>query len=416
MKHINKIFLGAVILSIGSVAALGNGNHFNMKSVSMISDAATKEKGPFSTLSPDENKQIYLKQEGLCYYKTPAVEIWDDPEKMGFEYYDPVYLFVAFEQEFDEKGNAKYTDIIVPKEIDGIPVVDCKSFAGHYEIKSLRVESMYSSHSDLITSQGTEFHVASVSGCTNLEYYEIPQGIRTLYEGDFKNCKALSSIRISKDVERIENKTFEGCNNLKNITFDKFPNLRNAEGLKTLDWWTEHEQKNGRVVYKKCLLNAGNNKGKITVRGHKINKIMENAFQSGKAKKIKLENIKKLENYAMAGSSAEEIVLGKGIKTLPKGCFDGSANLKKIKITSKERIVWGKDMYTGGAFYLGVGLEESGLKENQKVDVYIYSDKIHKKSLCNTNFSAKKVTLHVPAKMVSQYRDCVECNVVALHH
>lgn len=196
---------------------------------------------------------------------------------------------------------------------------------------------MYSSHSDLITSQGTEFHVASVSGCTNLEYYEIPQGIRTLYEGDFKNCKALSSIRISKDVERIGNKTFEGCNNLKNITFDKFPNLCNAEGLKTLDWWTEHEKKNGRVVYKKCLLNAGNNKGKITVRGHKINKIMENAFQSGKAKKIKLENIKKLENYAMAGSSAEEIVLGKGIKRKSESrcVYIQRQNSQKITLRNK---------------------------------------------------------------------------------
>ena len=105
-------------------------------------------------MSPDDNnKWIALKKEGLCYNKTTAVEIWDYPEKLGFEYDDPVYQLVAFEQEFDEKGNAKYTDIVVPKEIDDIPVVDCKSFAGHYEIKSLRVESMYSSYSNLVLSQ-----------------------------------------------------------------------------------------------------------------------------------------------------------------------------------------------------------------------------------------------------------------------
>ena len=73
-------------------------------------DAAAKGPGPFSTLSPYEEKYIDIRQNGLCYYKTTAVNIWDDPEKMGFEYDDPVYQLIAFEQEFDEKGNAKYTD------------------------------------------------------------------------------------------------------------------------------------------------------------------------------------------------------------------------------------------------------------------------------------------------------------------
>ena len=233
-------------------------------------------------------------------------------------------------QEFEEKGNAKYTDIVVPKEIDDIPVVDCKSFAGHYEIKSLRVESMYSSYSNLVLSQSQEAHVASVSGCTSLEYYELPMGIRTLSEGDFKDCKALGFVRIPKDVEWIGSKTFQGCNNLKNITFDKFSNMRNADGLKTLNWWIEHKDKNGGIVYKKCFVNAGDNARKIAVRGQKVNKILENAFQSSRAKKITLENVKKLENYAMAGSQAEEIVLGKGIKIIPTGCFDRYNYLKNI--------------------------------------------------------------------------------------
>ena len=161
-------------------------------------------------------------------------------------------------------------------------------------------------------------------------------------------------------------------------------------------------------------MNAGDNARKIAVRGQKVNKILENAFQSSRAKKITLENVKKLENYAMAGSQAEEIVLGKGIKIIPTGCFDRNKNLKKIKITSKERIIWGKDMRTSGEFYLEVGLEQNALRKNQKVDIYIYNDKIHQKSLRQVDLSAKKVTLHVPAKMVSKYRDCVKCRVVSL--
>lgn len=71
-------------------------------------------------------------------------------------------------------------------------------------------------------------------------------------------------------------------------------------------------------------------------------------------------------------------------------------------------------MRTSGEFYLEVGLEQNALRKNQKVDIYIYNDKIHQKSLRQVDLSAKKVTLHVPAKMVSKYRDCVKCRVVPL--
>ena len=420
MKKIEYFLIAILFIGGGLIIYDGIGCK---EKTEIISDtkragAAMKEKSPFSTLSPDDNnKWIALKKEGLCYNKTTEQiitgnDLWekDTIDVRGIEHLTScTSLSLA-----KVKGNAKYTDIVVPKEIDDIPVVDCKSFAGHYEIKSLRVESMYSSYSNLVLSQSQEAHVASVSGCTSLEYYELPMGIRTLSEGDFKDCKALGFVRIPKDVEWIGSKTFQGCNNLKNITFDKFSNMRNADGLKTLNWWIEHKDKNGGIVYKKCFVNAGDNARKIAVRGQKVNKILENAFQSSRAKKITLENVKKLENYAMAGSQAEEIVLEKGIKIIPTGCFDRNKNLKKIKITSKERIIWGKDMRTSGEFYLEVGLEQNALRKNQKVDIYIYNDKIHQKSLRQVDLSAKKVTLHVPAKMVSKYRDCVKCRVVPL--
>lgn len=88
--------------------------------------------------------------------------------------------------------------------------------------------------------------------------------------------------------------------------------------------------------------------------------------------------------------------------------------LKEIRITSKEKIIWGKSVDTEDSYYTIVGLEQEALKKNQKVDIYIYNDKLHQKSLYRANLSAKKVTLHVPAKMVSKYRDCVKCKVVPL--
>ena len=77
-----------------------------------------------------------------------------------------------------------------------------------------------------------------------------------------------------------------------------------------------------------------------------------------------------------------------------------------------KKLFLGKSSNSKDNNYMTVRLEKEAL--NQKVDIYIYSEKLDQKSLHKANFSAKKVTLHVPAKLVSKYRDCMEYKVVAL--
>ena len=91
-------------------------------------DAAAKGPGPFSTLSPYEEKYIDIRQNGLCYYKTTAVNIWDDPEKMGFEYDDPVYQLIAF------KGCNALTTLNIPKNVENI---DENAFRGCNHLKTI---------------------------------------------------------------------------------------------------------------------------------------------------------------------------------------------------------------------------------------------------------------------------------------
>ena len=130
----------AIFLTVGSgVDRTGNKPTSGLDAPK--AQAEEEIRGPAATLSPFQRSKISLKQEGLCYYKTTAGESWYDPEEYGYEVTDTVYELFAFEQEFDENGNAKYTDIVVPREIDGDPVIDCNSFIDHYEIKSLRVKA-----------------------------------------------------------------------------------------------------------------------------------------------------------------------------------------------------------------------------------------------------------------------------------
>ena len=417
-RHGKTIFLTA-ILAIITVFVIMDRGYTGADNTTVETDAkkvgaAKKNPGPFWTLSPDEQRWVDVEKDGLCYDKTIAVDIWDHPEKYGFKYLDDVYQLIAFKQEFDSEGNAKYTDVTVPEKLNGIPVVNRYCFEGHYELKSLRIRARYSCRNDIIWSAMPSGDPKSIKGCTGLEHYELPRDVQWLINDDLADCTTIKSLNIPKNVTAIMEDAFRGCKNLNTFTFDKFSNLNNVDGLRKTSWWKENTQKNGMTIYQKCLVDAGRKGGTITLRGDKVEKVLDSAFRNSRAKTIRLENIKTLSYSALAYNKAEKIVLGKGIRTIPEGCFSGDKKLKEIRITSKEKIIWGKSVDTEDSYYTVVGLEQEALKKNQKIDIYIYNDKLHQKSLYRANLSAKKVTLHVPAKMVSKYRDCVKCRVVSL--
>ena len=327
-----------------------------------------EEPGPKVTLSPIQKEKVSLKQDGLCYYKTTARGAWGNPKKYGFEDTDPVYELFAFEKEFDENGNAKYTDIVVPKEIDGIPVIDCNSFINHDEIKSLRVQAAYSGWRDYSTrSQEEDILFCRVSGCKNLEYYEM-----------------------ADDTEYLDDIDLKGCTSLKEIVIPK--------GMKS---------KNGMVIYQKCLLDAGKGSKTVTIRGNKIKKIMSRAFQKSKAKTIKLVNVKKMSEDTFSGCNAEKIIVGKETDpVIPAGCFGSTRSLKELHIMSRKKLIWGPVPWG----YSGLCLFDDG---KDKIDIYIHSDKFHTESMKQWT-CGKNVTVHVPKKVVAKYRKYTKCTVVAL--
>ena len=141
----------------------------------------------------------------------------------------------AFEQEFDANGNPKYTDIVVPREIDGGTVIDCNSFYNHYEIKSLRVKAAYSSWRVYSTQSYEEDYQGSrVSGCTNLEYYEMADDTYSLDEWQLLGCNSLKTIVIPKGMKNIYDYAFDRCKRPEKIIFKKFSNLDYVEGVKGL--------------------------------------------------------------------------------------------------------------------------------------------------------------------------------------
>ena len=365
--------------------------------------------GPTSTLSPLQKEMLSLKQDGLCYYKTTAGDEWIHPEKYGFEATDTIYELFAFEQEFDANGNPKYTDIVVPREIDGGTVIDCNSFYNHYEIKSLRVKAAYSGWRVYSTQSYEEDYVESrVLGCTNLEYYEMAEDTVYLDKWQLEGCNSLKTIVIPKGMKKIFANTFSRCKKPEKVIFKKFSNLEIIGGVKKIPWWRkQHTKKNGMVIYKNCLIDAGKREGTLTIRGNKIKKIMGNTFANSKAETIKVTGAPKLCMWTFDDCNAKKIILGKKINVIPYRCFGSNDTLKEIHILSKRKIIWGVDSYGNDQ-----GLHMC-IPSSEKLDIYIHSDKFHTESVKKWG-CGKNVTVHVPKKVMAKYRKYTKCKVVAL--
>ena len=365
--------------------------------------------GPTSTLSPLQKEMLSLKQDGLCYYKTTAGDEWIHPEKYGFEATDTIYELFAFEQEFDANGNPKYTDIVVPREIDGGTVIDCNSFYNHYEIKSLRVKAAYSGWRVYSTQSYEEDYVESrVSGCTNLEYYEMAEDTVYLDKWKLEGCNSLKTIIIPKGMKEIFANTFSRCKKPEKVIFKKFSNLEIIGGVKKIPWWRkQHTKKNGMVIYKNCLIDAGKREGTLTIHGNKIKKIMGNTFANSKAETIKVTGAPKLCMWTFDDCNAKKIILGKKINVIPYRCFGSNDTLKEIHILSKRKIIWGVDSYGNDQ-----GLHMC-IPSSEKLDIYIHSDKFHTGSVKKWG-CGKNVTVHVPKKVMAKYRKYTKCKVVAL--
>ena len=120
-----------------------------------------------------------------------------------------------------------------------------------------------------------DYQGSRVSGCTNLEYYEMAEDTVYLNKWKLEGCNSLKTIIIPKGMKEIFANTFSRCKKPEKVIFKKFSNLENITGVKKLPWWRkQHTKKNGMVIYKNCLINTGKREGTLIIRGNKIKKII----------------------------------------------------------------------------------------------------------------------------------------------
>ena len=158
---------------------------------------------------------------GTTEIDIPEYEI--EPEELEFELNDEGTGYIV-----TDMGTYQGTEVVIPAEYKGLPVVaiDSSAFAYELEITSIVIPNTvtYIDHyafanctslqSIVIPNSVTEIGSFAFFNCTNLESVVLSNNLDFIQWGTFENCTNLSSIVIPLSVERIDDSAFNGCVNL----------------------------------------------------------------------------------------------------------------------------------------------------------------------------------------------------------
>lgn len=213
------------------------------------------------------------------------------------------YTIDSFYNEITITGFDKSaTNIEIPSEIDGIPVVEIgdSAFKDCTEITSVTIPSG-------ITWIATE----AFSGCNNLTSINIPDSVTSIIMEAFKGCSSLTSINIPNTVTYIDQGVFSNCSSLKSIIL--------PEGITTI-----HSN-----TFSMC--SKLNN---ITIPDS-VTSIWSGAFEGcSSLKSITIPNgVTSIDGLAFEDcSSLSSINIPNGITSIQYGTFSGCSSLESITI------------------------------------------------------------------------------------
>ncbi|MCL2813959.1 MAG: leucine-rich repeat protein [Oscillospiraceae bacterium] len=184
------------------------------------------------------------------------------------------------------------TVVVIPPEIDGIPV----------------------------TSIGT----SAFYNCHTLTKITLPDSIKTIGNGAFSGCGNLSSINIPDSVTEIGDGAFSSCYGLTSITL--------PDGLKSI----------GNSTFSYCRGLKG-----ITIPGSVLN-IGDYAFQScyGLTEVTIPYNVTSIGDYAFSYSGLDQIVILDNVTSIGYNAFYGCPNLTIVTVEDSHA--------QGYAFYNGI--------------------------------------------------------------
>ncbi|MBQ7003335.1 MAG: leucine-rich repeat protein [Oscillospiraceae bacterium] len=130
-------------------------------------------------------------------------------------------------------GDVNASTLIIPEEIDGLPVtcIDSCAFEQYTALTSVVIpdsvttigESAFAECGNLVTvvlPEGVEAILGSTFyGCTSLSNITLPDTVTSIGNFAFYNCASMDSLTLPESVEEIGYSVFTACESLKELAF-----------------------------------------------------------------------------------------------------------------------------------------------------------------------------------------------------
>lgn len=235
------------------------------------------------------------------------------------------YSYNVIEGEAEITGySGKEKEVVIPEEIDGYKVTSIGEWA---------------------LSEKT------------MEKVEIPNGVKTIGESAFAECKNLSEVKLPESLEQIVGGAFYYTavkqinlpDGIKKIYDNPFVSCENLTSINVSDNNENFSTKNGVLYNKKqnkiIAYPNGKTDSSFTV-GKKIKTIGMSAFSGAKLNKITFKKgVKTIGDWAFSQTSIKKLSLPASLKTIGKAAFHECKKLKSVYIpTSVKSIGWGAFM------------------------------------------------------------------------
>ena len=177
----------------------------------------------------------------------------------------------------------------------GVEYIGSKAFGACKKLTSLYIP-------DSVTYMGEEVFKL----CKLLENVVLPKGLETIPMGTFYECKGLKTISLPTGIKEIGEWAFYCCTSLETIQL--------PDGLEVI----------GDYAFDRCEnLKALSLPDSVKTIGNKC-------FDNCSFERMDLSNVENMGACFMSCEALKEVILPKGITTIPKSCFKGCSSLAEI--------------------------------------------------------------------------------------
>ena len=232
-----------------------------------------------------------------------GLSVFADGDMPESKVYQGLRYFVS--EEGDSVIISGYTDnlpaeLVIPAEIDGLPVSDIGQFAFGNCDKLVSVTIP-----ETVTALGFQ----NFYSCTNLKEVHLPDTLISLYEAAFVGCTALTSITLPEGLTTLGNLVFCDCTALKEINFPSTLNTFGEPAFANTPWLADQLEKGPYVIINHIVVDGTT--------------VMDEAVLPPDAKGV--------ASYAfMENTSIKSLVLPEGLTSIGLASFSGCSNLAEI--------------------------------------------------------------------------------------